>query len=217
MLQTAATTILEDSSLIEDLGGVSNTIPNKEEINTTAPHETSVESRALDLLGSGVASEAVAAALGVSPSRISQLLSDSHFSDKVANLRYENLQSHNKRDSEYNTLEDKLLKKLDNSLDFMIKPDTILKAIQVVNGAKRRGQSAPDQTTNQNNIVTLVLPASIAQKFTINIDNQVTRAGNQELQTMTSSNLLKKVEKIDESKVIEHEREVIPNDELQNE
>jgi len=157
---------------------------------------SAIEERALNLLGSGVAAESVASALGVTPSRIAQFLSVDAFADKVANLRYKALQEHNVRDGKYDALEDRLLIKLEKSLPLMVRPETILKAMSTVNGAKRRGQSAPEQVTNQQNIVNLVLPAKIAEQFSvaININNQVTKAGGQELLTMPSGNLLKQVE-----------------------
>jgi lipoprotein-anchoring transpeptidase ErfK/SrfK len=161
---------------------------------------TSIEDRALQLLGSGISAEATANALGVTPSRISQLLSEQQFTDKVATLRYENLQKHNTRDGAYDSMEDVLLDKLEQAIPFMLKPGEILKALQVTNAAKRRGQSSPDQVVNQQNIVNLVLPEIIAQRFTVNIDNQVTRAGDQELHTMPASNLLKSVELANEIK-----------------
>ena len=70
---------------------------------------TSVEERALHLLGSGVPADSVASALGVTPSRISQLLAEDSFSKKVAALRYDSLQKHNRRDGKYDSLEDTLL------------------------------------------------------------------------------------------------------------
>lgn len=165
---------------------------------TTSTHQrgltTSTEERALQLLGSGIAAENVAAALGVTPSRIAQLLSDEEFSKKVETLRYENLQRHNLRDDHYDRIEDTLLGKLERSISLMFKPQEILRAIQVVNGAKRRGQSAPQQVTNQNTIVNLIMPKTIINKFSTNADNQVIRAGEQELHTMPASNLLKQIE-----------------------
>lgn len=155
---------------------------------------TSIEDRALALLGAGIAAESVASALGVTPGRISQLLSEQAFSDKVSTLRYENLQKHNTRDATYDSLEDTLLGKLESALPLMLKPSDILRAVQTINSAKRRGQSAPDQVVNQQNIVNLILPAVITQKFAVNIDNQVIRAGQQELHTMPASSLLKDVE-----------------------
>lgn len=155
---------------------------------------TITEDRALSLLGSGIPPENVASALGVTAGRISQLLADETFADQVATLRYENLQKHNTRDATYDTLEDTLITKLQKQIPMMIRPMDTVRALQAVNGAKRRGQSAPEQVTNQQNIVALVLPTVIAQRFTTNITNQVIKAGDQELVTMQASNLLAKAE-----------------------
>lgn len=196
------------TALLESLGESTSSPPSVVEPNISASGHpgitTSIEGRAKNLLGNGVAPESVAAALGVTPSRISQLLASDDFAHEVATLRYENLQSHNVRDGKYDSLEDRLIKKLENSLPLMVRPDTILKAIATVNGAKRRGQSTPEQVTNQQNIVQLVLPSVIAEKFTINISNQVTKAGDQELLTMQSGNLLKQVEEATATKALEH-------------
>jgi len=186
-----------------------NNLDSTKTLEVSAPSNTystgvtsPVEDKALSLLGSGVSSEATATALGVTPGRISQLLSNKEFAAQVAELRYESLQAHNVRDGKYDSLEDKLLVKLERSLPLMVRPETIMKAIATVNGAKRRGQSAPEQVTNSKNIVNLILPTQIAQKFVTNITNQVTRAGEQELLTMSSGNLLRQVEE----KQIEREK-----------
>ena len=151
---------------------------------------TSTEEKALALLGSGVQAEHVAAALGVTPSRISQLLSDEVFALKVATMRYENLRKHNERDGAIDGIEDQLIAKLKASMPLMIKPDTIIRAFNVVNAAKRRGSSSPEQTVNQQNIINLTLPTQIIQQFVKNTDNQVIKAGEQELITMSSNTLL---------------------------
>ena len=75
---------------------------------STAVAKTLTEERALALLGSGVSPTAVAASLGITDSRISQLLSDENFAAEVATLRYQNLQKHNARDSAYDSLEDEV-------------------------------------------------------------------------------------------------------------
>ena len=155
---------------------------------------SSIEDRAMKLLGSGIQAEQVAAALGVTPSRIAQMLAEEHFSSKVATLRYANLQAANKRDNSYNNLEDTLLIKLEKAMPLLMKPESILNAMKIVNGAKRRGQSAPAQITNQQNIVNLVLPSIMVEKFAVDINNQVIKAGDQNLHTMPSGNLLKQVE-----------------------
>jgi hypothetical protein len=155
---------------------------------------TSTEERALALLGQGLGAEVVASAVGVSPSRISQLISDPEFAAKVAELRFSNLVKHNARDEKYDKLEDKLLEKMENLIPFMMKPFEVLKAISVINGAKRRGISTPEQTTGQQTVIPLILPAAILQNFSakniqVNIHNQVIKAGEQELVTVQSSRM----------------------------
>jgi predicted transcriptional regulator len=194
----------ETRRLLESLGGelamptsemeTKAIVSSKEGNVHTTGKSTSIEERALNLLGSGIQTEAVASALGVSASRVSQLLSQEEFATKVAALRYENLQAHNRRDSAYDSLEDDLLAKLKKSLPLMVKPDTILKAINIVNSAKRRGQSAPEQVTNSQRVVNLTLPTVLVHQFTVTANNQVASAGDQELQTIQSSSLLRQVE-----------------------
>ena len=150
---------------------------------------TSSESRALTLLGQGINPEMTASAVGLSTSRISQLLSDPEFAAQVADLRYKNLARHNERDLAYDTLEDTLLSRLRDLLPFMLKPIEVLKAIQVINAAKRRGASAPDSITAQQEVINLIMPVQIINQYTVNSANQVIKAGQQELVTVQSSRL----------------------------
>lgn len=159
----------------------------------------STEERALQLLGSGCGPEVVATAIGVTVSRISQLLSEPEFAAAVSELRFTHLQSHNTRDTAYDSMEDALIEKLSDLMPLMMRPMEVLKAIQVINAAKRRGQSAPESITHQNTVVNLVMPTQIIQKFTTNIHNQVTNAGSQTLETMQSSTLLANAKKKAES------------------
>lgn len=150
---------------------------------------SSQESRALQLLGQGIGPEQCASAVGLSVSRISQLLSDPEFSEQVAELRFQNLQKHNERDSHYDSLEDKLLKKLENCLAFMHKPMEVLRAIQIINQAKRRGASAPDHITQQQTVVSLTMPVTVINQFKLDGNRQVLEAGQQTLITAQSSHL----------------------------
>lgn len=156
----------------------------------------SIEERALDLLGAGVASVQVAQALGVSESRISQLLSDENFAQQVSSKKIETLTAHTRRDNKYDQLEDALLEKLEKSLPLLMRPDAVMKALKLVNEAKRRGSSANDAiNTNNTQIVNLIMPAKVVQKFSTNSQNQVIKAGQQELLTIQSTKLLNKVER----------------------
>lgn len=150
---------------------------------------TTTEDRALALLGSGIAPAAVAASLGVSESRISQLLSEDQFAASVAELRFQNLAKHNARDASYDSLEDELLKRMEDCIPLMHRPMEILKAIQVINAAKRRGSSTPESIIEKQSIVQLTIPVQIINKFQTNMQGQVISAGAQQLLTIQSGSL----------------------------
>lgn len=154
---------------------------------------TSAESRALSLLGQGLIPEQVAGACGLSPSRISQLLSDEEFAAAVAEARFQNLSKHNDRDNAYDSLEDELLEKMRDCIPLMVRPGEILKAIQVINAAKRRGQLAAS-TEQHHQVINLILPTQILNQFQLNAANQVVSlqsdGQDQSLVTIQSGTLL---------------------------
>lgn len=157
----------------------------------------------LDLLGNGIGPEAVAAAIGVSPSYISQLLSQKEFAMAVTARRYNTLQQHNIRDSKLDKLEDALIKKMEDLLPMMFKPAEVMRAFQLVNGAKRRGTGASQEanTIINGQVVNLVIPPQLVHHFTRDINNQVIEVQEktqpQTLVTMQSSSLKDLVAKRD--------------------
>lgn len=158
---------------------------------------SSVEDRALVLLGQGISPERTADACGVSVSRISQLLSDEQFAAKVTALKYEALQKHNEQDNSYDDIERALTTKLKDSIPLMMRPMEILKAVQVINAAKRRGSSAPETIHEKQTVVAINLPPVIINNFTslvpvTNNLNQVVKVGETDLVTMQSGTLLNK-------------------------
>ena len=175
--------------------GANTPAPTTPKSTHYSPGKTSsLEEKAINLLGNGVSSEATAAALGVSPARISQMLSQDDFAAAVTELRYKNLQKHNDRDAAYDSLEDELLAKLKANLGLIFKPEQLLRAIATINGAKRRGQDSPDSNqTAANNIVNITLPNIIVENFTVNSNNQVIKAGQQDLLTIQSGTLMDRV------------------------
>lgn len=152
---------------------------------------STIESRAIEMLGSGLAAEQVAGALGVTASAISQLLAKEEISSQVSQLRYETLSRHNARDNKADTLEDRLLDKIESTLPLMMRPMELLKAYQIINGGKRRGSTAPQVLANQQTVVQIVMPTVLTNKFVADSRNQVVRAGDQDLLTIQSGTLLK--------------------------
>lgn len=161
---------------------------------------TSMESRALELLGSGVEASVVASALGVSQARISQLLSDEQFSKQVTELKFKSLQKHNARDSTYDEVEDSLLVQFKEMSPLLTRPMEILKALQVINGQKRRGQASPETIHTSQPIVNLTIPVQVINRFTRDINNQVIEAGSQTLLTIQSS----KVQELSQKRERQH-------------
>lgn len=172
---------------------------------------TSTEQRALELLvGGNLTQEQVAGAIGVDPSYISQLISREDFASTLASRRFEVLQSHNARDNKYDALEDTLLEKLEDNVQLMHRPLEILKSLQVINAAKRRGSGVLDSTTQKQTVINLVLPTQIIQRFSqTNIHNQVIKAGSQELLTIQSANLLSLKESQGVKKGVANEQQCI--------
>jgi len=147
------------------------------------------EERALKFLGQGVGPEQTAMALGMTTSAISQLLSRPEFAAAVAEARFKNLSAHTERDNKADAIEDILLDKLKDCLPLMVRPMEIIAALSKVNALKRRGASAPESITNQQTVISLNIPVKIVQQFTTTTNNQVIKAGNQELITVQSGNM----------------------------
>jgi hypothetical protein len=166
----------------------------------------SARERAAKLLGSGVEPEVVATALGVTPGYISQLLAEEDFAKEVTELRFVNLQNASERDGKYDRLEDRVLDKLDQMLDYMTKPRELLGAAHILNTAKRRGIRPENAATPKQDSVQLHFPTVIQQNFIVNHVNQVVAVGEEgqdgqegsirDLTTISAKQLLEQVRRI---------------------
>lgn len=171
---------------------------------------TGNQGRAIELLGQGIQPVVVAATLGVSESQVSQWISDENFLHSVVELRYKNLSRHNQRDAAYDNLEDEVLAKLQKTMAYIMDPMKLAKILQVVNAAKRRGQSTPDSIIQQSVVVNLTLPTAVINQFQVtkDVNNQILEAGDQKLLTMQSGTLLEKLQKAQKIKQAEHQQVV---------
>ena len=111
----------------------------------------------------------------------------------LAEARISNLSAATDRDARYDSLEDDLLERMKDCLPLMIRPHEILKAIQVINSAKRRGAGPGNSVTENQTIINLVLPTQILTQFQMNTQNQVVQAGDQPLLTIQSGSLLAQI------------------------
>jgi hypothetical protein len=133
----------------------------------------------------------VASACGVTESYVSQVSQDPDSKAAIAELRLKTLERATKLDQNYDKLEEALQRKLAEQLPMIYKPDQAIRAIQVINGAKRRGVVADSQNFDAARTVQLNLPQAFINSFTLNINNQVVSTGSQDLTTLPTSQLAK--------------------------
>src|SRR5437899_1397609 len=166
---------------------------------------SSIDSRVLDLLSQGASAAQTAAALGLSESRVSQLLSDERFANQLASNRFEALQKHNERDSKWDQIEDKLLTQLERTVPMIMQPEKIARVLQIVNQAKRRGASSVEHIHQQQTVIQLHLPTKIVNRFQVNGQNQVvtlqTEDGKQQSMVTIQSGQMKKLASVAEATV----------------
>jgi hypothetical protein len=166
-------------------------------------HLSQSDERILTLLGQGIEPRIVAAAVGVSESYISQKISESVFAARVAELRYETLAAHSVRDNKYDDLEDSLIERMKNCLPMMYNPMEVLAAVRVINGAKRRGAAMNPSAQSSAPVVQLTMPIQIINQYRMNINNQVIRAGQQDLTTVQSGSMKTLLSKTKEAQNVE--------------
>jgi len=141
-----------------------------------------------ELLGLGLPNHVVASAVGVSESYISQLVSDEAFAQTVQELRLKNLTEAAGRDKKWNSLEDALLGKLDNLMDISFtRPMEVIKALAVVNSAKRRAAPQELNATANAVVIPLILPLVLAPKLSLNEQGQVIEVEGRVIATMPAN------------------------------
>lgn len=183
---------------------------------------SNINQRALALLGMGHAPELVASAVGVSPSRISQLLSEDTFAEEVAKARYKNLAKVSTRIEAYENIEDKLLDKLEKSLSMIFDPIKLAVILGKISAAKPKATGLQDIPTAKADTVSLQIPTLILNQFrvTMNVHNQVISSVDEssgkttDLVTMQSNQLDKFANSKSTAEIVSPSREFlgIPNE-----
>lgn len=147
------------------------------------------------LLGNGLTPGLVATTVGCDPSYISQLMADETFALEVAKIRVESYESAIGRDQKYDSLEDRLIKKLEDILPLMVRPRDVLDALTRINAMKRRGTMiAPTGDEIKTQIIQLHMPLTILQQFALNGASEVVQVGDRNLTNLPAATLMKSLE-----------------------
>ena len=149
----------------------------------------SLEERAVALLASGVAPSKVAEICDVDPSRISQLMDSSVFKEKLSEAKFDQATKYTSIDQKLNALEETVIDGLTETIGMVLDPLKLVRVLQVVNGAKRRGTQLLGDGLDHVPIVSLTLPTKIVNNFVVNQVNQVVQAGGEDLITIQPSQM----------------------------
>ena len=161
--------------------------PTIQYIPMSIPHHSTNTSALATLLTSGMTQSQAAAALGITPSAVSQLMSSESPELDAARKRSSAL------DAEYDEIEGALLKQLKRTIPLLLRPGEISNVLTRINAAKRRGVAA-DTPSGPTQVIQLNLPTRIQNKFVVNSTNQVVTAGDQDLVTIQSAAVQKLLE-----------------------
>jgi hypothetical protein len=152
-----------------------------------------MKDRIKELLGCGIAPEIVASAVGVSAGYVSQLLAEPEFANEVQELKLLNLTGLVERDKKWDTLEDKLLDRLEHTLPMLNNPMQVVTALRTVNGAHRRAVTKDPGNGHVKEIVHLHLPACLNAQFVVNQTNQVVSVEGRSIATMPANAVVEKL------------------------
>jgi len=138
-----------------------------------------------------------AAAVGCDQAYVSEIFAIPEIAAEIAAHRIKILKDQSETDDKYDSIEKRLLdgleEKLNQGVAFM-KMGVILQAINTVNRAVRRGAGHQEAITPPSNVVQLIMPTVIVRQFQANQDNEVIKVGDQELISMSSKNVMQRLE-----------------------
>lgn len=135
----------------------------------------STADRIVSLLGQGYSQATVAAALGVTPSYVSQVAETPEVREEVSRLRVGKLQERVVDDETLETTERRALKLISDKMVFVKSPAEAANIFKILNNAKRKtAANAPENDAASIESVTIVLPKSAAAiHIQLNGNNQV--------------------------------------------
>lgn len=146
------------------------------------PHHSTHITALAAQLRAGVAPSRAATNLGITPSAVTQLVATN---PELVEMKEEQLKRSSQLDSQYDEIEESLLKQLKRTIPLLVRPQEIANVLTRINQAKRRGVAATDNS-GPPTVLTLNLPTVIKNKFVVNSHNQVVTAGSQDLVTIPS-------------------------------
>lgn len=150
----------------------------------------SSKDKILALASAGVSNELIARQTGVSASYVSQVLAEDSIRTKVLEAQLNLLDERTQRDAKYDAIEDLLLDKAKTVVSSLYKPQDVLRALQAINKAERRGatsqQLAELANKKESSIVALELPDRIKTRIVKSSKQEIMAVNGRALVTKDS-------------------------------
>ena len=158
----------------------------------------SVKSQVCALASAGVKQEVIASRLNISASYVSQLLQEEELRAKVTKAQLEVLDSRTQRDAQYDAIEDIILEKTKKIASSLYKPQDILRALQAINKAERRGASSQQLAeitrAQESSVITLDLPERVKSRVVKSQTKEIVSVDGRVLITKDSRLLLEEIQ-----------------------
>lgn len=151
------------------------------------------EDKAAEMLAAGIQGSVVASTLGCDPSYISQLLGRSDFKEKVSALKVARASAGMALDKIYDDTELIAAKQLERMIPLIMKPQELLRAVEVLNKLKRRTAVDAVASNPGTRIVNVILPPVVMTHFQVSANNEVVQVGDNSMLTLPSQQFRQKV------------------------
>jgi hypothetical protein len=149
----------------------------------------STKEQIISLLSQGIPATAVAAALGVTDSYVSQLKSDPELAALITSTDAAKIEKDAVFDNTLERAEMLALEKIEKNLPFA-NMGQAMAAFRILNGARKRADAfAAIQDQSTNITVNLTLPAAAAAKYVVNNSNEIVEVEGQTMITATAKSL----------------------------
>lgn len=173
----------------------------------------------LELLGKGVPANIVASTLDISPSYVTQCTEHPVFKQELQSMLLVSQLAASQRDEELDSLEDLLIEQVKKTAIYITKPMEAMKALQMVNGMKRRGLGGSEGAASitNNNTVILNIPQHVRPTVhtVVSDENEVVEVDGRHMITKSSQAVLAQLdahkEKKAESRINEKVGSVVGN------
>jgi len=146
----------------------------------------------LSALRSGFTETQIAEALNVTPSAVAQVI-DAHDlrAEAAKNSRFESI------DNKWNSLEEKILERLEKTYKSVQDPMKLTRMLQVINGAKRRSLAeGKSLQADGARLVQLNLPERVQLAVSFNLNNEVIEINGRNLTTAQPARVLKEAQEL---------------------